>query len=73
MTAAFADRPEVRAPAFPGAVHLEVDLLRPHMTDRAVLIPGVERRGATTLGFHAADFPAAYDLIEVFAVLASSD
>jgi D-amino peptidase len=72
VTAALAGRPEVRPPAFPGAVDLEVDLLRPHMTDRALLIPGVERRGPLTLGFHADDYPAAYDLIEVFAVLAAA-
>jgi len=53
-------------------VDLEVDVLRPFMTERACLIPGVELRGALTLGFHAADLPAAYDLIDVFAILASA-
>jgi len=57
---------------FAGAADLEVDVLRPFMTERACLIPGVELRGALTLGFHAADLPAAYDLIDVFAILASA-
>jgi D-amino peptidase len=66
----------LRAPTFPkattieGPVNLEVDLLKPGMTELARLIPGVEARGPLTLGFRAADFPAAYDLIEVFAALA---
>ena len=50
----------------------EVDVLRPVMTERACLIPGVELRGPLTLGFRARDFPAAYDLIDVFAVLAAA-
>jgi D-amino peptidase len=65
-------RDTVSAPRFHGAVDLEVDVLRPVMTERACLIPGVELRGPLTLGFHAADFPAAYDLIDVFAVLAAA-
>jgi D-amino peptidase len=62
----------VDAPRFEGPVDLEVDLLRPFMTELACLIPGVERRGPLTLGFHAADFAAAYDLIEVFTALAGA-
>jgi D-amino peptidase len=69
---ALVTRADVHAPTFDGAVDLEVDLLRPFMTERACLIPGVELRAPLTLGFRAADFPAAYDLIEVFAVLAAS-
>ena len=42
------------------------------MTERACLIPGVELRTPLTLGFHASDFPAAYDMIEVFSILAAS-
>ncbi|MEO9133387.1 MAG: M55 family metallopeptidase [Jatrophihabitantaceae bacterium] len=55
-----------------GAVDLEVDVLRPHMTQRARAIPGVELRAPLTLGFLAPDFPSAYDLIDVFAVLAAA-
>jgi D-amino peptidase len=62
----------VEAPRFPGAVDLEVDVLRPVMTELACLVPGVELRGPLTLGFRAADLPAAYDLIGVFATLAAA-
>lgn len=70
--AAVAARADVRPPSFPGAVDLEVDMLRPHMTEAALLIPGVELRAPLTLGFRAADLPSAYGLIEVFAKLAAS-
>jgi D-amino peptidase len=70
--AALAKIDNVHAPTFAGEVDLEVDVLRPHMTELAGLIPGVELRGPLTLGFRAADFPAAYNLIDVFAVLAAA-
>lgn len=63
---------DARAPQFDGAVDLEVDVLRPVMTELACMIPGVELRGPLTLGFRADDFVAAYDLIEVFVALAAS-
>jgi D-amino peptidase len=63
---------EVKAPRFDGAVDLEVDVLRPSMIELACLIPGVELRGSLTLAFHAADFAAAYNLIDVFCVLATA-
>ncbi|MGI8679893.1 MAG: M55 family metallopeptidase [Jatrophihabitans sp.] len=69
---ALARRADVRGPRFEGDVDLEVDMLRPFMTERACRIPGVELRAPLTLGFRAADFPAAYDLIDVFTVLAAS-
>lgn len=56
---------------FRGPVDLEVEMHKPVMTELARLIPGVEERGPRTLGFAAADFAAAYDLIEVFATLAT--
>jgi D-amino peptidase len=68
IEAALATRADVHAPRFAGAVDLEVDVLRPFMTERACLIPGVELRTPLTLGFRAADFPAAYNTIDVFAV-----
>jgi D-amino peptidase len=71
-TAALETLGDVRSPRFEGAVDLEVDMLRPAMTERACMIPGVELRGPLTLGFGAADFPAAYDLIDVFATLAGA-
>ena len=58
------------APYLAGPVDLEVDMLRPAMTERAALIPGVVRVGPLTLGFAAADLASACDLIEVFADLA---
>jgi len=70
--AALAARGDVHAPVIDGAVDLEVDVLRPFMTERACLIPGVELRGPLTLGFHAIDLPAAYNLIDLFAILAAS-
>lgn len=57
---------------FEGAVDLEVDMHKPVMTEMAQLIPGVEARSPLTLGFTAANFAAAYDLIEVFTTLASN-
>jgi hypothetical protein len=47
-------------------------MLWPAMTERACLIPGVELRTPLTLRFHASDFPAAYDMIEVFSIIAAS-
>lgn len=72
VESALAGRADVHSPEFDGPVDLEVDMLRAFMTERACLIPGVELRAPLTLGFHAADFAAAYDLIDVFAVLAAS-
>ena len=42
------------------------------MTELACLIPGMELRAPLTLGFRAADFPAAYNLIDVVTVLAAA-
>ena len=69
---ALATRADVHPPDFAGPVDLEVEVLRPFMTERACLIPGVELRAPLTLGFRAADFLAAYNLIDVFAILAAS-
>lgn len=66
------NRGNVRAPRFRGTVDLEVDVLRPFMTELPCQIPGVELRGPLTVGFMAPDFPAAYDLIDIFAVLAAA-
>jgi D-amino peptidase len=63
---------EISPPRFDGTVDLEVDVLRPSMTELACLIPGVELRAPLTLGFQVADLPAAYNLIDVFAVLSAS-
>jgi D-amino peptidase len=64
--------PPEPGPVFAGAaVDLEVDLLKPGMTELARLIPGVQSRGPRTLGIITHDFAAAYDLLEVFTVLAA--
>jgi D-amino peptidase len=69
---ALAKRDGLQPPIFAGDVDLEVDMLRPFMTELAGFIPGVELRGPLTLGFRAADFPAAYNMLDVFAVLAAA-
>ena len=63
---------QVEAPRFDGPVDLEVDVLRPYMTELACMIPGVELRGPLTLGYNAIDFAAAYNLIDVFCILATA-
>jgi D-amino peptidase len=72
-TAALRDLSRSTAPRFPGPVDLEIDVLRPRMTEYAAMIPGVELRGPVTLGYQAADFAAAYNLIEVVIVLAGAN
>ncbi len=47
-------------------------MLRPSMTERSLGIPGVELRAPLTLGFSATNYAAAYELIEVFTVLAAA-
>jgi D-amino peptidase len=69
---ALATLADVHSPKIVGSVDLEVDMLRPFMTERACLIPGVELRTPLTLGFHATDFPSAYDMIDIFSILAAS-
>lgn len=72
-TAALRNLSPSTAPRFPGPVDLEIDVLRPRMSEYAALIPGVELRGPVTLGYQAADFAAAYNLIEVVIVLAGAN
>lgn len=59
-------------PVFEGTVDLEVDMHKPGMTEPARLIPGVQSRGPRTLGITADNIATAYDLIEVFTILAAS-
>jgi D-amino peptidase len=66
---ALADRESVRAPRFDGPVLLEVDVLKPFMAERALLVPGVELAGGCTLRYAAADFPAAYRVTQLVAML----
>jgi D-amino peptidase len=66
---ALADRDAARAPRFAGSVQLEVDVLAPHMTERALLVPGMELAGGRTLRYAAPDFPAAYRVTQLIAML----
>lgn len=66
---ALAGRDDVLAPRFDGAVELEVDVLRPRMTERALLVPGVELTGGCTLRYLAPDFPTAYRVTQVIIML----
>ncbi|MQA06618.1 MAG: aminopeptidase [Streptosporangiales bacterium] len=70
---ALAERANVRPLHVEAPVDLEVDLVRPGMTERALLVPGVKRRGGRTLGYVADDIAAAHDLVTLFAVLATTD
>jgi D-amino peptidase len=66
---ALADRAAVRTRRFEGAVRVEVQVHRPHMAEHALLVPGMERVDGCTLGYEAPDFPTAYDIVELIAVL----
>jgi D-amino peptidase len=68
---ALADRAAVRARRFDGPVRLEVQVHRPHMTEQALLVPGMERVDGRTLRYEAPDFPTAYNIVELIAVLGS--
>jgi D-amino peptidase len=68
---AIAARAEVAPVRFEGPVEVEVDLLRPGMTERALLVPGIERAGPRTLRYPAPDFPTAYQVIELIDVLSA--
>jgi D-amino peptidase len=66
---ALAQREAVRPLRFDGPVQLEVQVLRPHMTEHALLVPGMERVDGCTLRYAAPDFPTAYQVTELIATL----
>lgn len=66
---ALADREAIQPLRFDGPVLLEVEVLRPHMTERALLIPGIERTNGCTLRYAAPDFPTAYQVIQLIIML----
>jgi D-amino peptidase len=66
---ALADRDNVRPICFDGPVQLEVDVLRPHMAERVLLVPGTELVGGCTIRYAAPDFPTAYRIVELVALL----
>jgi D-amino peptidase len=66
---ALADRESVRPLRFDGPVVLEVDVLRPEQTERAQLIPGIELTDGRTLRYAAPDYPTAYQVTQLVAML----
>jgi D-amino peptidase len=66
---ALADREAIQPLGFDGPVLLEVEVLRPNMTERALLIPGVERTDGCTLRYAAPDFPTAYRVTQLIIML----
>lgn len=65
-------RRPVAAPHFEGAVDLEVRLLRTHMTENVMLVPGMRRVDACIVGYAAPDFPTAYQVVELVALLGNA-
>jgi D-amino peptidase len=41
----------------------------PHMTERALLVPGVELKDGCTLRYAAPDFGAAYQVVQLITML----
>jgi D-amino peptidase len=68
---ALAARDSVQPLRFDGPVLLEVDVVFPHMTERALLVPGMELAGGRTLRYQAPDFPTAYRVTQLITMLAS--
>jgi D-amino peptidase len=66
---ALADRRAIRPLRFDGPVLLEVEVLAPQMTERALLVPGVELKDGRTLRYAAPDFPTAYRIIQLITML----
>jgi D-amino peptidase len=69
---ALGDRGAVRPLRLDGRIQLEVQVHRPHMTEHALLVPGMERADGCTLRYAAPDFPIAYRVIELIAVLGAA-
>jgi D-amino peptidase len=66
---ALADRDSIEALRFNGPVSLEVDVLRPDMTERPLLVPGIELKTGRTLCYDAPDFPTAYRITQLITIL----
>jgi D-amino peptidase len=66
---ALADREAVRPLRFDGPVVLEVQVFRTRMTEHAMLIPGMELVDGCTLRYPAPDFPTAYQVADLIALL----
>jgi D-amino peptidase len=65
-------RDGVRALRFDGPVHVEVQVHRPRMVEHALLVPGMELADGRTLRYAAPDYPTAYRIIELIAVLGTT-
>jgi D-amino peptidase len=66
---ALADSRAIGALSFDGPVSLEVDVLRPYMTERPLLVPGIELKDGCTLRYEAPNFPIAYRITQLIAML----
>lgn len=66
---ALADRELVKPLRFDGPVVLEVEVLRTRMAEHALLVPGMELADGRTLRYAAPDFPTAYQVSELIALL----
>jgi D-amino peptidase len=66
---ALADRDAVRPLRFDGPVLAEVEVLKPGMAERALLVPGMELAGGCVLRYPAPDFPTAYRVIQLITML----
>lgn len=69
---ALAGREKVRTLRLEGPIDLELDFHRERMTEPGLLVPGVRRLGAFTVGYRAEDFRQAYDVTMLLAVLAAT-
>jgi D-amino peptidase len=69
VPSALADREAIAPLRFDGPVLLEVEVLRPYMTERALLLPGIERTDGCTLRYAAPDYPTAYRVIQLIVML----
>jgi len=67
VPAALAER--AVTPWFEGPVELEVQVLRPHMTENVLLVPGMRRVDPCTVRYAAPDFPTAFQVVDLVALL----
>jgi D-amino peptidase len=69
LSAARQCRVASRMMRFDGPVVLEVEVRRSRMTEHALLVPGMQLADARTLRYAAPDFPTAYQVSELIALL----
>ena len=66
---ALADRAGGSGRRVEGPGGMEVQVHRPHLTKHALLVPSLERVDGCTVRYEAPDFPTAYNIVELTAVL----